>query len=242
MAEKLIKFFGILAGLQFLFTLFLFLAVRNNPPFHAIMGMALGVYIFWIALSGLIMRGFRIPARAFIQKIKMDWRLKFIIFATALALLEETVTVAMTNTAHFYGVTMAAAHITASSNYWDVVLTHSVVLFFPMICIWGWLLSKYDISPNALFIIWGLTGWFMETVYAGFGHWLEIGFWVFVYGLMVYLPAYCCLPEQRQAKKPPAWFYVLAIVGVPFVGAIIGGLLATVIKYFRPPHFFPGVK
>jgi len=154
MAGKLVKFFGVLAGLQFLFILFLFLIVKDNRPFHAVMGMALGVYIFWILLAGLLMKEFRDPVRSFIQKIKLDWRLKFVIFATTLALLEEVVTVAMTNTAHFYGVSMAAAHITASANYWDVVLTNSVVLFFPMLCIWAWLLSEYDISPSALFVLW----------------------------------------------------------------------------------------
>jgi len=82
----------------------------------------------------------------------------------------------------------------------------------------------------------------METLNAGFSHIFEIGFWIFVYGLMVYLPAYCCLPSQRQAKKPQAWFYVLAIVGVPVIGIVIGGLLAAIIKHIRPPHFFLGIK
>lgn len=240
MAGKIIKVLAWLAGLQFLFVVFLFLVAKDKPEFHAVMGMAIGLFVFWIILGGFVMKRFRYPIKVVVQKINIDWRIKFILFTTLLALLEEVITTAMTNTAPFYGVTMAAAHITASANYWDVVLTHSVILFSPMFCIWAWLLSKYDFSPNQVFLLWGFSGFFMEVAYGGISHIAEVH-WIFVYGLMMYLPAYC-IPENRPVKKPAVWLYPLVIFGVPLVGVIPGGILGSIIKHIRPPHYFPGIK
>ena len=241
MTEKLIKFFCVLAGLQLLLVLFIFLFAKNVPVQHAVFGMGLGLYLFWVILGGLVMLKFRDKARSIVQKINLDWRLKFVLFTTALALIEEAITTAMTNTAPFYGVSMAAAHITASANYWDVVLTHSVILLVPMFGIWAWLLSKYDFRPNQVFLLWGLSGWFAEFSHSGIGHIGEIGLWVLVYGLMIYLPAYS-IPQNRPGKKLNPWLYPVLIIGVVIVGAIIGGFFGTIIKHIRPPHYFPGVS
>jgi hypothetical protein len=202
--------------------------------------MGIGLYAFWIILGGLLMWRYRDQIRKGVKRIRLHWQLKFILFATALAMLEEAVTVAMTNTAPLYGVTMTQAHITASANYWDVVLTNSVVLFVPMFCIWAWILSYYDFSPEATFLLWGLSGTLLETIAGGPQHCLEIGMWMFVYGLMIYLPAYA-IPGDRDVKKPSWWHYPLFSAGM-LLGIIPGGLVATIIKHFRTPHFFPGFK
>lgn len=237
MAEKLIRFFGYIAAAQLVFALVVF-AITRGTPVHAVMGMGIGLYLFWIIIGGLLMKKYRDPVRAFVENIRVSWQLKFILFSTALAMIEEVVTVAMTNTAPWYGVTMAQAHITASSNYWDVILTNSVVLFVPMFCIWAWLLSRYDFSPEAVFLLWGLSGTFLEMVTGGPQHILEIGMWMFVYGLMVYLPAYS-IPRERSVKQPQWWHYLFSFA-IVFLGIIPGGILAAIIKYIRPPHFFPG--
>jgi hypothetical protein len=244
MAEKLIKFFIWLAGAQLALAVFIFLASRNDPVSHAIIGMGIGLYIFWIILLGLLMKKFRDPIKNFVEKIKLDWRLKFIAFATILALVEEAITTAMTNTAPLYGVTMAAAHVTASANYWDVVLTNSVVLLVPMFFAWAWLLSKYDFSPNQVFLLYGFSGWFIEIVHAGITNAGEIGMWMLVYGLIIYLPAYSmpAAPDRGALKKPSPWLYVPIIIGVVIVGVIFGGAIASIIRHFRPPHYFPGIS
>ena len=51
------------------------------------------------------------------------------------------------------------------------------------------------------------------------------GFWVFVYGLMVYLPA-CTVPADRGARPVRWWHYPLAVflpivAAVPFVPVVI---------------------
>jgi hypothetical protein len=41
--------------------------------------------------------------------------------------------------------------------------------------------------------------------------------WTFVYGLMVYLPAYA-IPRDRPARPVPGWLYPLAVViPLPFM-------------------------
>ena len=44
------------------------------------------------------------------------------------------------------------------------------------------------------------------------------GFWVFVYGLMVYLPA-CTVPVDRGAKPVRWWHYPLAVI-LPLLAAV----------------------
>ena len=56
------------------------------------------------------------------------------------------------------GTTPEEAHITASTNYFHVVLCHSVVLFFFMFVVWAWMLSRWDFSPLKVLLLFGITG------------------------------------------------------------------------------------
>jgi hypothetical protein len=58
-------------------------------------------------------------------------------------------------------------------------------------------------------LLFGITGSIAEAIIQPTN--LFGGFWVFVYGLMVYLPA-CTVPEDRPAKPPRWWCYPLAVV------------------------------
>jgi hypothetical protein len=237
MARRLIWLAGCAAAVQLAIAVVAFTTARGVS--HAVLGMGIGLYVFWIILGGLLTWRFREPVRRLMQRITIAWPVKFILLATALAMLEEVVTVAMTNTARFYGVSMDQAHVTASANYWDVVLTSSVVLFVPMFCIWAWLLSRYSFSAEAVFLLWGVTGALMETLYGGPQHLLEAGMWTFVYGLMIFLPAYA-IPAERSAR-PPRWWAYLAAPAVTLLGVVPGGILATIFRHLRPPHVFPGI-
>ena len=66
------------------------------------------------------------------------------------------------------------------------------------------------------------------------------GFWVFVYGLMVYLPA-CTVPRDRAALPVRRWHYLLA-VSLPFLGVIPGSLVATILRHLLNVQFLPGVQ
>jgi len=201
----------------------------GRPVFRAVILMGLGLVLLWIALGGWLMRLLRGPVRTIALSIQMNWQIKFILFATGLALLEEVVTTWMTNLAPVFGVPLGAAYITASANYFDVVCLHSVVVFIPMFIGWAFLLKRYDFSPNLVFLLFGLTGTVIEGIYSGGQGFAEFGLWIFVYGLMVYLPAYC-LPAERGAKAPHWQHYVLAVF-LPIVFALP---VAAVIGIIHP--------
>jgi len=224
-----------ISALQLLIAILVFLFSFNPRQMvtHAVIGMALGLYLFWIVLFGLFSAVFKNQVRRISDVIKVDWHLKFVVFSIALAMLEEVVTTTMTNFAPIFGARVGQAYITASANYWDVVLGHSVIAFVPMFIAWAVLLSYYDFNPNQVFLLFGLTGTIGEALFGGVQHMLEIGMWMFVYGLMIFLPAYC-LPVRGKAK-PPRWYHFIIAVFLPFVFAMAFlAFAAPLMHHVRP--------
>jgi len=208
-AARIIQILGIL-GLLFIALLTIDVQQSGDPASRAVNGMTWGLILLWVVLGGLLTLRFRSPTRQRILKIDLNWRIKFVLMAVALALVEEAITTTMTNLAPLFGVRVGEAYITASANYFDVVLFHSVIVFVPMFIAWAWLLSRYDFSPNAVFLLFGLTGMLGEIISFGPGNLINIGFWTYVYGLMIYLPAYS-LPA-RAVKTPRFYHYPLAVI------------------------------
>ncbi len=205
---------------------------------RAIFLMADGMILLWIIVGGSLtplLRKLLVPR---IAAIPLDWRLRFVLFCTAMALIEEVITTTMTNLASAFGSTPEEAHITASTNYFHVVLCHSVVLFVFMFVVWAWMLSRWDFSPLKVLLLFGITGSLAEATINPTS--LIGGFWVFVYGLMVYLPA-CTVPRDRGARPLRWWHFPLAVF-LPFLGVIPGGLVATVLRHLLHVQFLPGVQ
>ena len=231
---SLVAIFGLVLVLS---TGYLIAILPGAPPnTRAAILMRLGLTLLWIGLGGILIRLMRDPIQSVFQNIKVDPRITFVLFATFLALIEELITTTLTSLAPVFGVPVGAAYITASGNYLDVVCLHSVVVFIPMFIGWAFLLSRYTFSPNAVFLLFGITGVVAETMYGGGQALLEAGLWVFVYGLMVYLPA-CIFPANREARPPQWWHYVAAIL-LPLVLAIP---VAVIIGFVHPVrvHFPP---
>jgi hypothetical protein len=203
---------------------------------RALILMADGLAFFWIVIGGLLMRRYRVQAGELLRWLPLGWPAKFVLCATAMALLEEAVTTTMTNLAPLLGVSVGQAYITASSNYLDVILGHSVIVFVPMFAAWAWLLSRYDFQPAEVFLLFGLTGTLAEAGTFGLQNLGSAGFWVWVYGLMVWLPAYA-LPRRAAARRPRAWHYLLALI-LPIVRAIP---VALIVMRLHPTsiHFPP---
>ncbi len=205
----------------------------------AIIKMALGLILFWIVIGGTLMVRFQEPISRCVRRAPLNWRVKFVLFATALAMLEEAVTVTMTNLAPVFGSEVGVAFITASANYLHTILFHSVIVFVPMFVTWSFLLGRYDFRPPQVFLLYGLVGSLAEMSMQPsniFG-----GFWFFVYGLMVYLPA-CAVPsaEQRGARPPRLRHYLLAVV-LPLVSPIMLLPFVPVLRYLYDlmnPVFF----
>ena len=185
---------------------------------YAIARMVTGLVVIWIWIGGAVMYRYRDAIRAWVLAIPLNWRVKFVLFATALACAEEAVTVTMTNLAPMFGSRIGEAYITASANYLDVILFHSVVVFIPYFIVQAALLARYAFGPLAIFLSFGLVGTTSEAIFAGnLGAFVMFPVWVFVYGLMVWLPCYC-LPQDRGAQAV-GWGRILSCLGHIRIGA-----------------------
>jgi len=188
--------------------------------------MLLILIFLWIIIGGALMYLFRKPIRFIVRKINMGWKTKFILFCTILALLEEVITVTLTNSAPLFGLAAGAVPLTVSTNYFVVVLLHSVIVFIPMFMCWAWLLSKYDFKVEQVFLLFGLTGVLAEAFVNPQN--LITGFFIFVYGLMIFLPAYS-IPADRNVKKPNFFHYLIALI-LPLICAIPVVFIVTIIR------------
>ncbi len=172
---------------------------------HAMAGMVTGLLAIWVWGGGGVMWWFRAAVVARVRAIPLKWQVKFVLFCTLLAGLEEAVTVGMTNLAPVFGSKIGEAYITASTNWLDVVMFHSVVVLVPFFIALALLLTRWAFSPFAVFLGFGVVGTVAEAIFAGNpGMMLAFPLWVFVYGLMVWLPA-CSLLPDRGGASGRAW-------------------------------------
>lgn len=236
-ALSLVKAIGIYSCLVVGLISLLVLTSDAEPAQKATIKMALGLNLFWVVIGGFLMVHFRDSIREFSLRIPLPWWVKFPLFCTLLALLEEAVTVGMTNLAPVFGAEVGMAFITASANYLHTVLFHSVIVFIPMFVVWTVILRYIDFPPTHVFLLFGLTGSLAEMSMSPSN--ILGGFWFFVYGLMIYLPAYS-LPRERGAKTPRWWAYLLA-VGAPLLAPIILLPVTPLLRYLwklMDPVFF----
>lgn len=224
-------FILLLALWLILSTALVYLATAENRVFRAVVSMGLGLIVLWVLVGGTAMYLFRERVKAVVLKLPLHWQVKFVLFATLLAMTEEAVTTLMTNLAPLFGVRIGEAYITASTNYLDVILHHSVILFVPWFIAWAWLLKRYDFSPFWVFLLTGLNGLFAESLAFGWQHLSEFSLWIFVYGLMVYLPAYT-VPPGRGTHPPKLWHGVLAF----FLPLVVGIPWAVLVNLAFPNH------
>jgi len=213
-------------------------ALRNHrgTPTGAMELMAAGLVWVWIAAGGAVMFGLRGRARTLVRSLPLGWRARFVLFATLLALVEEAITTTLTNLAPLLGSRAGEAFITASTNYLEVVLYHSVIVIVPMFVAWAWLLSLWKFRTASVFLLFGLDGVLAEVVFGGVGAAVMAPIWIFVYGLMIYLPAYA-VPEDRGAGMP-RWYHAILALVLPMLAAC---LMAIVVNRLSPhlPHFGP---
>jgi hypothetical protein len=192
----------------------------------AIAGMTSGLIVVWIWLGGGLMFRHRDAICRCVRALPGDWRVKFVGFAVALACLEEVVTVSMTNLAQEFGSRIGEAYITASTNYFDVIAFHSVVVFIPMFVALALVLARYDFTPFAVFIAFGVVGTACEAMFAGNpAAFVMFPVWAFVYGLMVWLPARA-VPEARGARRVGIVHHVLLapailLLALPMIAPIV---------------------
>lgn len=197
----------------------------GNPRERATVLMADGLFLLWCALGGWLMWRYRDAFAHRVRAWRASWTVKFVLLCTLFALVEEAITTSMTNLAPLFGVRIGEAYITASTNYLDVVLGHSVILFVPMFVAWAWMLSRWSFAPAQVMVLYGLTGTLAEAGSFGWHNLLGWGFWMLVYGLMVYLPAYA-LPKREGIPLPRLRHNVMAVL-LPFLfAAPVAGIVS----------------
>jgi len=208
--DRLVLFLALWNGFTTCFVLVIaFLC--GKPVMRALLLMLAGTSLLWTFLGGALMIAFRDRLRERVRRLPLDWRITFVLFCTLLALTEEVVTTTMTHCAPLFGVPDGKAYITASGNYLDVVCLHSVVVFVPMFAAWAWMLKRWSFRPEGVLLLFGITGILAEISFGGLQALLMFGFWIFVYGLMIYLPAYC-LPAVLPTRRPNFAVCVFAVL------------------------------
>lgn len=217
---------------------FLVALILKNQGYQvgfAVISMALTLIIIWVVIGGLLQRRLLRTHYETLTAPRKSPILYFVVFATALACLEEAITVSLTNLAPLYGVGIGKAYITASTHYFDVIFFHSVIIFIPMFVTLGIILKRYAISPFSALILWGIVGVLAETLSGGTQAITSAPSWIFIYGLMVYLPAYSFITLQR--KKPHLLLYPLFIILI-LLSAIVTVWIPGVLDH-PPIHFQP---
>lgn len=208
--DRLVMFLALWNG----FTTILVLVIAflcGKPVMRALLLMVAGTSLLWIFLGGAMMIAFRDRLRERVRLLPIDWRITFVLFCTLLALTEEAVTTTMTHCAPLFGVPYGKAYITASGNYLDVVCLHSVVVFVPMFAAWAWMLKRWSFRPEGVLLLFGITGILAEISFGGLQAILMFSFWIFVYGLMIYLPAYC-IPAALPTRRPNFAVCIFAVL------------------------------
>ena len=225
LASLLLLGLGIWAAVVYAAVATIVVLGEKDPDKRAIVLMGGALLAIWALAGGLLMRWQRDRFVRLVRRVRLGWRTRFVLLCIVMALLEEAVTTGLSNASGLFGGVTPAARITASRNYLEVVLLHSVIVFVPMFICWGWMVGRWAFSPAEVMLLFGLTGWLAELVTFGPHNIGMIGMWVYVYGLMVYLPA-CTVPAERKARPVRWWHWPLAVVlpfafGVPFVPVVL---------------------
>ncbi len=200
--------------------------------------MAASLALVWNVAGGTFMYLARNRARELVRKSPLNRGATFVLFATGLALLEEAVTTTLTNLGPRFG--SSAAFITASRNYLEVVVWHSVVVIAPMFVVWAGWLARYRFAPASVFLLFGLNGVLAELLLGGPAL-LMAPFWIFVYGLMIFLPAYC-FPVKADVRIPTWSRYPAAVLSCLLASAAVAlavNLLSPCLPHFGSTLAFP---
>ena len=201
---------------------------QPDPDQRAVILMGGCLFVVWCAIGGGVQWLLRDRLAGWARRIPIGWRTRFVLLCILMALLEEAVTTSLTNLAPWFGGVTDAARITASKNYLEVVCLNSVIVFIPAYIAWVVILSFFDFSPAEVMLLYGLTGWLGETMTFGPGHIGMVGMWTFVYGLMVWLPAWT-VPQDRKVRPVRWWMWPLAAV-VPLVAQMPLALVVLAVR------------
>lgn len=198
-------------------TTLVWLLNSQNPKGFAGVSLAIGLFFLWGICSAFIMYETKDKIKNYFETTNYSTFVLVTLGGIFLALIEEAFATLMTNLAPLFGFSTSEVFITASADYIEVVTQHSVIVFVPWFIAWGIVLHKYTIHPNTSMVLFGITGLCAEVLGFGLQHITELGFWIIIYGLMIYLPAYITYSPKSKPTLNKCFYPFLIIISFVFL-------------------------
>jgi hypothetical protein len=200
----------------------------HRPIERAATFMVLGVAFLWVLLGGWLIFRYRERVKEWIGARGGPRDLWFLALAILCMLAEEGISTAMTNLAPIFGVPLGGVAITSSTRFFTVVFLHGTAVV-PMFIAWLFLLRAYRFEPIHVFLLFGLNGVLAEVIHGAAAAVIGFGYWIWVYGLMIYLSAYAASPEASDAIEPGLKEYFYAAVFPVFCSVLLSIILQHLI-------------
>jgi hypothetical protein len=171
----------------------------GTDPHNAIFFMGAFLIVTWVLVGGLLMRKYQDRITILMRRWERRPKTAFVTCSLLLACVEEGVACAATNLSGVFGDSTGMAHITASSNFFDLIFFHSVIVIVPLLIVWSWILERYGFTVPRYFLLFGVQGALSEVAFAGMSPAL-FPTWLLVYGLMIWLPYQAFAPSFDRAR------------------------------------------
>jgi hypothetical protein len=204
-------------------SILIILLSRDNNPYQGeiIISMSLFLFLVW---NGFIL--FVVNKIDTFKRIKDHVGLYFVVWTLAFALIEEAIAVTATNMfSYLFSVSPYDYFITASPLYFEVISKHSVIVFLPLIIVWGIVLEYKRFSVYAIYILFGLNGLIGEWIAFGNINWIAIVYWIIVYGNMVLIPS---MLLDSKSKNAGVLMHIIMIV-LPLIISILVIILRIIV-------------
>lgn len=164
--------------------------------------MQLGQFITWSLLIAPFLLPRFLPAilNFFKKRFNLGKKTLFVLLASMAVLIEEAVAILWNNSVSSSFPSLSDnTLLTATTNYFDLIAKHSVIVFIPMVVVWAYLLSRRNYNAGEAFLYFGMGGILAELVY-NFNPLplMAAGLWVFIYGYMVYTPAIIVFGNEEK--------------------------------------------
>ena len=210
---------------------FSLVALTSGPVERSAIVMQWGIFLSWVYIVAPLLGRVGLPRfKQSLSKFTLGPKRLFFIFATLFALTEEALAVLWNNvTPSFFGQT-AGPVLTASTNYFEVILLHSVVVFLPLFLVWAYLLAHGRYSPREAYLYFGITGILAEYIFnPSILALLAGGFWILIYGSMVYYPARFVFGKE-EGRFHVTWRRALVAVFLPLLVSVPLAIIIDIVK------------
>lgn len=211
--------------------IFSLVALATGPVERSAIVMQWGVFLSWVYIIAPLLGRKGLPfLKQRLSRFTLGPKRLFFVFALVFALTEEALAVLWNNSVpSFFGQAVEPV-LTASTNYFEVILLHSVVVFLPLFLVWAYLLERGKYSPREAYLYFGITGVLAEYIFnPGVLALLAGGFWILIYGSMVYYPARFVFGKEEGGLHV-SWRRAVVAVFLPLLASVPLAILIDIVK------------